>query len=297
MRALGAVLADLADIGYDAQWVLLPASGVGAPHRRHRVFLSAHPADAPRDPGWVVDGDVEAVDVREVGPLLVTPLANLGSNGGSQHPDKRRAGGHGPTLADQVEHLLPTPVVNDMGAVRTVERWDEWTSAMKAKHGNGNGHGPSLSIEAARLAAGSGAQRWGKYAAAIHRWEALTRPAPDPTIPRGTGWRLSPRFVEWMMGQPDGWVTDPAIWAGMTDRYGRPLRADRLATAAANAQLKALGNGVVTQQAVAAILWLDRASRDNPSEPARVVVPARQPSSSTRPVRRPRMLRPSGGEE
>jgi hypothetical protein len=74
-----------------------------------------------------------------------------------------------------------------------------------------------------------------------------------------------------MMGQPDGWVTDPAIWAGMTDRYGRPLRADRLATAAANAQLKALGNGVVTQQAVAAILWLDRARRDNP---ARVVVPA-----------------------
>lgn len=42
--------------------------------------------------------------------LLKTPTAQLAINGGSQHPDKRKEGGHGPTLADQVEHtLLPTP--------------------------------------------------------------------------------------------------------------------------------------------------------------------------------------------
>jgi hypothetical protein len=45
-----------------------------------------------------------------IGALLKTPTAQLAVNGGSQHPDKRRAGGHGPTLADQVEcELLPTP--------------------------------------------------------------------------------------------------------------------------------------------------------------------------------------------
>jgi hypothetical protein len=44
-----------------------------------------------------------------IGALLRTPTAQLAVNGGSQHPDKRRAGGHGPTLADEVEHLLPTP--------------------------------------------------------------------------------------------------------------------------------------------------------------------------------------------
>ncbi|MFG2656941.1 hypothetical protein [Streptomyces sp. NPDC048425] len=44
---------------------------------------------------------------------MKTPTANLGSNGGSQHPDKRKAGGHGPTLADEVEHLLPTPRASD----------------------------------------------------------------------------------------------------------------------------------------------------------------------------------------
>jgi hypothetical protein len=48
-------------------------------------------------------------DLRTTVSLLKTPLSNLGQNGGSQHPDKRKAGGHGPTLADEVEHLLPTP--------------------------------------------------------------------------------------------------------------------------------------------------------------------------------------------
>lgn len=46
--------------------------------------------------------------------LLKTPTSQLAVNGGSQHPDKRRAGGHGPTLADQIEQqLLPTPKTTD----------------------------------------------------------------------------------------------------------------------------------------------------------------------------------------
>lgn len=45
--------------------------------------------------------------------LLRTPTAQLAANGGSQHPEKRKAGGHGPTLADEIEHLLPTPAAHD----------------------------------------------------------------------------------------------------------------------------------------------------------------------------------------
>jgi DNA (cytosine-5)-methyltransferase 1 len=48
--------------------------------------------------------------------------------------------------------------------------------------------------------------------------------------------RLNPRFVEWMMGLPDGWVT------------GHGLSAAK--------ELKMLGNGVVPQQAHAAITQL-----------------------------------------
>jgi hypothetical protein len=45
--------------------------------------------------------------------LLKTPTSNLATNGGSQHPAKRKNGGHGPTLADEVEWLLPTPKPSD----------------------------------------------------------------------------------------------------------------------------------------------------------------------------------------
>ncbi|MEW1996994.1 hypothetical protein [Streptomyces coelicoflavus] len=46
--------------------------------------------------------------------LLKTPTSNLGKNGGSQHPAKRKGGGHGPNLADEVEWLLlPTPKASD----------------------------------------------------------------------------------------------------------------------------------------------------------------------------------------
>jgi DNA (cytosine-5)-methyltransferase 1 len=43
-RGLGRVLGDLAACGYDAEWDCIPASAVGAPHRRDRVWLVAYPA-------------------------------------------------------------------------------------------------------------------------------------------------------------------------------------------------------------------------------------------------------------
>ncbi len=108
--------------------------------------------------------------------------------------------------------LLPTPAVNDMGKAYTPETWDAWCAEQQAKP-----------------------DRWGQYTAAIHRWEALTRPAPPPaeTGPKGNP-RLSAAFSEWLMGLPAGWVTDiPGITR--------------------NEALKALGNGVVPQQGAEAI--------------------------------------------
>lgn len=86
---------------------------------------------------------------------------------------------------------------------------------------------------------GPGRSPWLEYAPAIRRWEEVTgREAPPPTE---TGQRggdvLSPRFVEWMMGLPAGHVTD-------TPGLSR------------SQALKALGNGVVPQQAAHAISHL-----------------------------------------
>jgi DNA (cytosine-5)-methyltransferase 1 len=79
---------------------------------------------------------------------------------------------------------------------------------------------------------------WGPFDVAVHRWAGvLGRAAPAPVEDGPKGPRLAPRFVEWMMGLPDGWVTDVP---GLT--Y--------------NQQLRALGNGVVPQQAAWAIAEL-----------------------------------------
>ena len=46
---------------------------------------------------------------------LPTPAARDGAPRGSQSPEKRRAGGHQPSIADVAEHLLPTPTATYSG--------------------------------------------------------------------------------------------------------------------------------------------------------------------------------------
>ncbi len=79
---------------------------------------------------------------------------------------------------------------------------------------------------------------WGPYAQAVGRWELLLgRPVPAPTQPGRHGKPvLAPRFVEWLMGLPAGWVTDLDL--------PRTLA------------LRVLGNGVVPQQAAVALRLL-----------------------------------------
>jgi DNA (cytosine-5)-methyltransferase 1 len=49
-RGFGTVLGDLASCGYDAEWRCIPASELGAPHDRDRVWLVAYPASSERRP-------------------------------------------------------------------------------------------------------------------------------------------------------------------------------------------------------------------------------------------------------
>jgi len=50
-RGLGDVLGNLSEIGYDAEWHCIPASAVGAPHQRDRIWIVANPhkRGLPRD--------------------------------------------------------------------------------------------------------------------------------------------------------------------------------------------------------------------------------------------------------
>ena len=120
----------------------------------------------------------------------------------------------------QAVQMLPTPSASDaiMGLPRTSGRPPE---------------------KATKLATRIKYTDYGMYAPAIARWEqVLGRPAPAPTVPptrEGGRARLSTRFVEWLMGLDDGHVTGEDL--GLTREQ----------------QLRLLGNGVVPQQAAAAV--------------------------------------------
>jgi DNA (cytosine-5)-methyltransferase 1 len=70
-RGLGDVLGDLAALGYDAWWDCIPASAVGAPHRRDRLWLVAY-ARGVEHQGY---GDAlrRAVAAELLGPALADP--------------------------------------------------------------------------------------------------------------------------------------------------------------------------------------------------------------------------------
>ena len=49
-RGLDEVLGSLAALGYDAEWHCIPASAVGAPHRRDRIWIVAYPNGQQQQP-------------------------------------------------------------------------------------------------------------------------------------------------------------------------------------------------------------------------------------------------------
>ncbi|GAA3063524.1 hypothetical protein GCM10020000_53710 [Streptomyces olivoverticillatus] len=67
------------------------------------------------------------------------------------------------------------------------------------------------------------------YGPAIRRWEqVLGRLAPDPTEAGTKGnRRLSPAFVEWMMGADPGWVTGADLGLSRSDQLKNPRQRRR----------------------------------------------------------------------
>jgi DNA (cytosine-5)-methyltransferase 1 len=201
---LADVLADLTEIGFNAEWGTYRASDIGAPHRRERVFIIAHPSDLRRES--------RADDSRSE---IYTVERHHARTTEKDHANGKQ----------EITGLRPVTATH--AATNTDNGHGETVGAMQGLRGR-HASRPDLR-ELSEI-------DWGKYEPAIRRWEGLTRPAPDPTYQRAGRDRLNPSFVEWMMGLPEGHVTG----------HG-------LSTAKA---LKMLGNGVVPQQAAAAISQL-----------------------------------------
>ncbi|AOT24731.1 DNA methylase [Mycobacterium phage Stasia] len=190
--------------------------------------------------------------------MLPTPVAtdaNGARNSTATRTPKASPAHSGDTLTDAMWKLFPTPAARDgkgpnpnkreggmdlPGAVALLPTPLTTDSQGGGHHGDG---GMDLRTTATHL---YGTAEWGKFEPAIRRWEGIVgREVPTPTEPNKNGNpRLNAAFSEWMMGWEEGWVTD------LIEPSGRRAPEGKISRTAA---MKIIGNGVVVQQAAAAI--------------------------------------------
>ena len=119
LRAMGAVLGDISDIGgYEAGWVTMAAASVGAPHRRERVFILASNTASE---GWQGDSWVRLQhgepfeSVSEDSGWCEQCWVNDGSETCLADPD------YGDFPDEPGVALLPTPSTHDKTGPRSPE--------------------------------------------------------------------------------------------------------------------------------------------------------------------------------
>jgi DNA (cytosine-5)-methyltransferase 1 len=198
------VLASLASIGYDARWKIVRASDVGAPHQRARVFVIAYP---------VGFGCQDQLCNKESDQFVDSIIADSDCDA---HPQSRRT---------------------DRGLSEQSQRLRIGQDQRKTRYEYRNGGQVVTNSDYSR--------RFGSMQRLQSRFnsrsEMSMQTAPNTLDQLG---RLNPEFVEYMMGLPNGWVTDVGL--------------------SRSQQLKMLGNGVVPQQAYYALQLL--MNYDTPSE-------------------------------
>lgn len=109
LRAAGAVLGDLASIGFDAIWATVSAASVGAPHLRNRIFILCWQSSAETETAELLTRLRRPAVPAHPGltsPVLLPTPRTSDTNGAGAHGDG------GPDLRTAVT-LLPTPAARD----------------------------------------------------------------------------------------------------------------------------------------------------------------------------------------
>ena len=125
-RGLGDVLGALAEVGYDAEWHCIPASHIGAPHRRDRIWILAYPSN----PGREGLEPVQRALVSEIAAftqhddtfaharrILDDGLGGIrGSNGLPLVVERRRLNQLGNAVVPQIPELIGRAILKSMEA-------------------------------------------------------------------------------------------------------------------------------------------------------------------------------------
>jgi len=245
---LSRATADLVALGYVGSWRCVRAADVGAPHGRARIFILATNTEHDGRNGATLS---RGTSTSETQGWMFQPEGCAATNAAGINAEWSVCGGdrgERPQGADRDG----SDAAADTNGYRRHEGRSE--SARQLGGHDALQRGPvatypdglgvrQQSVGGRELTSASIAEhdlQWREFDPAIRCWErVLGRAAPPPTEENRRGkWWLSARFVEWMMGLPDGWVT------------GVP-ELNR------NEQLKALGNGVVPQQAYEALRLME----------------------------------------
>lgn len=172
LRAAGRVVGDLSDLGYDTGWVTVPASAVGAPHKRERVFVLAHArgvrlerAGRARDRGAGSADHHRFSHGRDGAPvaLLPTPRALDHAQSMTAPANRRHVEAGFGNLPEVIGyHLLPTPSAGSFNESEPIEEWEERRARIKDANEGGMPHGQASEVrsdEALRsVRRGDGAQ-------------------------------------------------------------------------------------------------------------------------------------------
>ena len=228
------VLKDLAEIRYDAKWGIIRASDVGAPHQRARLFIIAYSDSDARSQPRRADRNI--------------------SSQGSEIEHR----------TDRKEHWGSTAIISDSDDERGIRDRERPQSRYDGggeednyvQSPNPYGFGQSLGTNESRQERNKGESQYeftvlGAFSSNADdkqlspdrtvsklgrrfdtRFEMSMRAVPHPLVDG----KLNTKFVEYMMGLPEGWVTN------------LPLSRAQ--------QFKLLGNGVVPQQAYYALEML-----------------------------------------
>jgi site-specific DNA-cytosine methylase len=185
----GDVLADLAEIGYDAEWRVIPAAGVGALHKRDRVSLWPTPTAVVRP----MEGNVRLYRAKIAAGEMTETEANamLGKSVWAAQ--------------GKVPALWPTPTTQEVEHPQA-----ELTTTGRRKSKNGKtSHSLGLA-DAVQMWPTPTASSWGntgsremldKHIASGNITEQDKR-----AMTAGNGGKLNPTWVEWLMGFPTGWT-------------------------------------------------------------------------------------------
>lgn len=284
LNAFGRVLADLAELGYDAEWIGLRAADAGAPHNRFRVFVVAYPAGertdrrtASEDSDFTIGGERRVPASRQTegggtrsdaggrSRTSTSDAASRGFDGRSNFQvratEERTAAERGRANASPDADGDEPERIGGSGSVGSASGAGEGVGGQRERIRDASGdrgtvapdpddarrieHGRTVTVREEHVATEHGSSiDWGAYAPAIERWEQVIGRSA-PTPTRPDGRDGSHRLNPELTEWMMGW---PYGW--VTDPAIDLTR---------NEQLKVCGNGVVTQQALLALHILSRA--------------------------------------